>query len=62
MAAVVAQHADQPVVEATDLQHGHAGLPVVQALAGEVLEEGLELLRLGGHLPGLYHVAALVAE
>jgi hypothetical protein len=34
----------------------------VQALAGELLEEGLDLLRLGGHLPGLYHVAALVAE
>ena len=56
------QHTNQPVAEATDLQHGHEGLPVPQALAGEPLEEGVDLLRLRGHLPGLQDIAALGAE
>ena len=28
VAVVLPQHANQPVVEATDLEHGHEGLPV----------------------------------
>src|SRR5262249_51694122 len=35
---------------------------VVQALAGELLEEGVDLLRLRRDLPGLHDVPALVAE
>src|SRR5262245_38207599 len=40
------------------LEHGHEGGAVVQALAGEALEEGVDLLGLGGHLPGLQDLAA----
>jgi hypothetical protein len=61
VAAVVAQQADQPVVEAADLEHGHEGLPVVRALAGEPLEEGVDLFRLGRDLAGLQDVALVVA-
>src|SRR5262249_58426745 len=56
------QHPNQPGFEATDLQQGHEGLPVPQALAVEPLEEGVDLLRLRGHLPGLQDIASLGAE
>jgi hypothetical protein len=39
-AVLVAQQADARVVEAADFQHGHERLPVAQALAGELLQEG----------------------
>jgi hypothetical protein len=61
VAAVIAEHANQPIAEATDLQHGHEGLAVVQALAGEALEKGVDLLGPGGHLPGLQDIAAFPA-
>jgi hypothetical protein len=62
VAAVVSQHANEPIVEAADLEHGHEGLAVVQAFAGELLEEGVDLRGLGGHLPGLHDIAVVVAE
>src|SRR5262249_40188910 len=61
VAAVLLEEADQPVVEAAHLQDGRERLAVAQAL-GELPEEGVDLLRLGGHLPGLQDVAAVVAE
>src|SRR5262249_55028088 len=62
VAAVLVQQADEPVVEATDLEHGDEGLARGQPLAGELLEEGMDLLRLRRDLPGLHDVPALVAE
>jgi hypothetical protein len=62
VAAVVSQQADQPVVEAADLEHGHERLAVPQPLAGQLLEEGVDLLRLRRHLPGPHDVALVVAE
>jgi hypothetical protein len=62
VAAVVAQHANEPVGKATDLEHGDERLAVVQPLAGELLEEGVDLLRLRVDLPGLHDVTARVAE
>src|SRR5262249_43398036 len=62
VAAVILEHADQPIVEAADFEHGHEGLAVVQALAGELLEEGVDLLRLRRDLAGLHDVTAVVAE
>jgi hypothetical protein len=58
VAAVISEHANQPIVEAADFEHGHERLAVAQALAGELLEEGVDLLGLGGHLPGLQDIAA----
>src|SRR5262249_32145250 len=54
--------ANQPVVKSTDFEHGHERRAVVQALAGELLEEGVDLVRLRRDLPGLHDVTALVAE
>src|SRR5262249_4965242 len=62
VAAVVAQHANEPVVKATDLEHGDERLVPGQPLAAELLEEGVDLLRLRRDLPGLHDVTALVAE
>jgi hypothetical protein len=62
VAAVVLQQADRPVVEAADLEHGHEGLAAVQALAGELLEEGVDLLRLRRDLAGLQDIAVVIAE
>src|SRR5262249_1253602 len=62
VAVVLPQHANEPVVEATDLEHSHEGLPVVQALAGEPLEESVDLVRLRRDLAGLQDIAAFIAE
>jgi hypothetical protein len=62
VAAVVAQHANEPVVKATDFEHGDERLARGQPLAAELLEEGVDLLRLRRDLPGLHDVTALVAE
>src|SRR5262245_31360076 len=62
VAAVVVQHANEPVVKATDLEHGDEGRACGQPLAGELLEEGVDLVGLRRDLPGLHDVPALVAE
>src|SRR5262249_39466879 len=62
VAAVIVQQANEPVVEATNLQHGHEGLVLPQALAGELLEERVDLLRLRRYLLRLHDVAGCVAE
>jgi hypothetical protein len=41
---VVPQHLDEPIVEATDFQHGDVLLIVAQTLAGEISEESVDLL------------------
>src|SRR5262249_45515686 len=53
---------NEPVVKPTDLEHGDERLARGQALAGELLEEGADLLRLRRDLPGRHDVTALVAE
>jgi hypothetical protein len=62
VAVVLVQHADPPVVEATDLEHGDERCAPGQPLAGELLEEGVDLVRLRRGLPRLQDIAALVAE
>src|SRR5262249_41132917 len=62
VAAVLVQQANQSDVEATDLEDGGERFVGGQPLAGELLEEGVDLLRLRRYLPGLQDVTALVAE
>ncbi len=62
VAAVVAEHADQPIVEATDFEHGDERFIATQPLAGEVLKESVDFLRLRGDLPSLQDIAILIAE
>jgi hypothetical protein len=62
VAAVVVQHANEPVIEATDLEHSDERFVCVQPLAGEPLEESVDLLRLGRDLPGQQDITLLVAE
>src|SRR5262245_24930959 len=62
VAAIISQHANQPIVEATDLQHGHDRLTVPQPLASESLEKSVDPLRLRRHLPSLEDIAVFVAE
>ena len=62
VAVVLAQRVDEPVVKPTDLEHGDERFALGQPLAGELLKEGVDLLRLRRDLPGLQDVAAFVAE
>jgi len=62
VATIVSQHANQPIIEATDLQDGHEGPTIAQPLTGELLEKGVDLLRLGRDLAGLQDIAAFIAE
>jgi len=59
---VILEHANQPIIEATDLQDGHEGPTIAQPLTGELLEKGVDLLRLGRDLAGLQDIAAFIAE
>jgi hypothetical protein len=59
---VIVQHANQPVVEATDLEYGDECFVRGQPLAGEPLEESVDLLGLRRYLASLKDVAVLVAE
>jgi arylsulfatase len=62
LAVVITEHADQPIVKATDLEHGHESVAVAQTLAGEFLEEGVDLVRLCGHLPSQQDITVIIAE
>jgi len=62
MAVVMVEHANQPIVKATDLQYGHKGLTILQTFVGELLEESVDPLGLCRHLPSLQDVAVLIAE
>ncbi len=59
---VVTQQADEPVVEAAHFQHGDKRFAALQPLTSEVLEKGVHLLGLGGHLPGLHDIAVIVTQ
>src|SRR5271165_3063286 len=61
LAGLVLQHADQPIVEAADLQHGHEWLAVAYPLPGELLEEIIDLVWRRRHLACLHDIALFVA-
>ena len=44
MAAVVMQHADQPIVEATDFNDRDEVISVLKPFTSELLEESVDLL------------------
>src|SRR6516162_4959915 len=62
VAMVIMEHADQPIVKATDLEHGHERVAVAQTLAGEFLKESLDLVRMCGHLAGQQDIPVFIAE
>src|SRR6185295_14929035 len=62
VAAVVLQHSDQPIIKTTNLQHGHEGLAIAQPLTGQLLEEGVDLLRLCRHLPSQQDIAVFIPQ
>jgi len=59
---VILEHADQPIVKATDLKHGHERVAVAQTLVGEFVEESIDLVRLCGHLAGQQDIPVFIAE
>ncbi len=61
VAAIIVQHLNQPVVEATNLKHRDKRVVRTHPVTSELLEKRLDLLRLCGHLTG-QHIAVVVAE
>jgi hypothetical protein len=62
MAAIVLQHADQPIVESAYFEDRYELFIVLQPIAGELLKEGVDLLRVRRDLPCLQDIPGSVAE
>ena len=62
MAPVVLKHADQPIVEAAHFQDRNELVVIPQPISGQLLKEGLNLLRVRRDLTSLQDIPVVIAE
>jgi hypothetical protein len=62
MAPVVLKHAIQPIVDAAHFQDRDELVVILQPISGQLLKEGLDLLRVRRDLSSLQDIPVVIAE